>query len=78
MTETPRPASPGWLVSLLASASFARAFTLVVFVTVFSAFAIERVAGHVTYITIVTGLCVLGVVVMVVRRREVSLLRSPR
>ena len=75
MTETPHAASPGWLVSLLASASFARAFTLVVFATVFSAFAIERIAGQVTYIAMMAGLCVLGAVVVVVRRREISLLR---
>lgn len=75
MTGTPDSASPGWLGTLLASASFARAFTLVVFATVFSAFAIERIAGRVTYVTIVTGLCVFGLAVMVARRREISLLR---
>ncbi|MDW4573357.1 O-antigen ligase family protein [Microbacterium sp. M3] len=75
MTDTPRSASPGWLGTLLASASFARAFTLVVFGAVFSAFAIERVAGRVTYVTIVSGLCVLGIGVMAARRRELSLLR---
>ncbi|WP_203580571.1 O-antigen ligase family protein [Microbacterium hibisci] len=75
MTDTPHAESPGWLGALLASASFARAFTLVVFATVFSAFAIERVAGRVTYISIVTGLCVFGAAIMVARRREVSLLR---
>ncbi|MFE5409103.1 O-antigen ligase family protein [Microbacterium sp. NPDC056569] len=75
MTDTPRAASSGWLGTLLASASFARAFTLVVFATVFSAHAIERTAGRVTYVTIVAGLCVLGVAVMVARRRELSLLR---
>lgn len=75
MTDTPRSAPPGWLGALLDSASFARAFTLVVFATVFSAYAIERIAGHVTYVTIVAGLCVLGAAVMVARRREISLLR---
>ena len=75
MTGTPDSAPPGWLGALLASASFARAFTLVVFATVFSAFAIERIAGRVTYVTIVTGLCVFGLAVMVARRREISLLR---
>ncbi|WP_426324274.1 O-antigen ligase family protein [Microbacterium sp. E-13] len=74
MSDT-RPSSPGWLGALLASASFARAYTLVVFGTVFSAFAIERTAGRVTYVTIVTGLCVFGAAVMVARRRELSLLR---
>ncbi|MDR7189119.1 O-antigen ligase [Microbacterium sp. BE35] len=75
MTDSPHAAAPGWLGTLLASASFARAFTLVVFATVFSAYAIERIAGRVTYVTIVTGLCVLGLAVMISRRREISLLR---
>jgi exopolysaccharide production protein ExoQ len=70
-----RSSSPGWLGTLLASASFARAYTLVVFATVFSAFAIERIAGRVTYATIVAGLCVFGAAVMVARRGEISLLR---
>ncbi len=75
MTDSPHGAAPGWLGTLLASASFARAFTLVVFAAVFSAYAIERIAGSVTYITIVAGLCVLGLAVMISRRRELSLLR---
>lgn len=75
MTDSPHAAAPGWLGTLLASASFARAFTLVVFATVFSAYAIERIAGRVTYVTIVTGLCVLGLAMMISRRRELSLLR---
>ncbi|MFF2488824.1 O-antigen ligase family protein [Microbacterium sp. NPDC058062] len=75
MTDSPHAAAPGWLGTLLASASFARAFTLVVFATVFSAYAIERIAGRVTYVTIVTGLCVFGLGVMISRRRELSLLR---
>ncbi|MDT0141081.1 O-antigen ligase family protein [Microbacterium sp. PRC9] len=75
MTDSPHAAAPGWLGTLLASASFARAFTLVVFATVFSAYAIERIAGRVTYVTIVTGLCVFGLAVMISRRRELSLLR---
>jgi O-antigen ligase len=75
VTDTPQSASPGWLGALLDSASFARAFTLVVFATIFSAFAIERIAGYVTYVTIVAGLCILGLAVMVARRRELSLLR---
>ncbi|MBW9119438.1 O-antigen ligase family protein [Microbacterium trichothecenolyticum] len=75
MTDSPHAAGPGWLGTLLASASFARAFTLVVFATVFSAYAIERIAGAVTYVTIVTGLCVLGLSMMIARRPELSLLR---
>lgn len=75
MTDSPHAASPGWLGTLLASAAFARAFTLVVFATVFSAYAIEQIAGRVTYVTIVSGLCVIGLAVMAARRRELSLLR---
>ena len=68
-----RPA--GWLGALLGSASFARAYTLTVLAAVFSAFAIERLAGRVTYVTIVGGLCVLGGAVLIVRRQELSFLR---
>ncbi|WP_439591523.1 O-antigen ligase family protein [Microbacterium sp.] len=74
MTAERRPHA-GWLTTLLGSASFARAFTLVVLGAVFASFAIERVAGRTTYVTIVAGLCVLGAGVLVVRRGEVSLLR---
>ncbi|MET0812939.1 MAG: O-antigen ligase family protein, partial [Microbacterium sp.] len=70
-----RRAQPGWLTTLLGSASFARALTLVVLGAVFSSFAIERLAGRTTYVTIIIGLCVLGASVLIVRRREVSLLR---
>lgn len=75
MTDSPRAASPGWLSTLLASASFARAYTFVVFTAVFAAFAIERIAGRVTYVTIVVGLCLIGVGIMIARRREITLLR---
>jgi hypothetical protein len=66
---------PGWARGILSSASFARAFTLVVLGTVFSAYAIERIAGRVTYVTILTGLCTFGVGMLVARRDEISLLR---
>jgi exopolysaccharide production protein ExoQ len=62
------------LQRLLASAAFARAFTVTALGAVFGAFAIQRLAGHVTYITVVAGLCVLGASVLVARRREISLL----
>ncbi|MDY0909013.1 O-antigen ligase family protein [Microbacterium sp. CFBP9034] len=67
--------APGWLGSLLASAAFARAYTIAVLGVVFGSFAIERIAGRVTYISMITGLCVLGVGVLIVRRQEISLLR---
>lgn len=61
--------------ALLASAGFARAFTLVVLATVFAASAIRGMAGDVTLATIVLGLCVLGAGVLVARRREIELVR---
>jgi hypothetical protein len=74
VTETPHTGA-GWFSTLLGSASFARAYTLTVFGAVFSAFAVEQIAGHVTYVTIVASLCLIGIAVMVVRRREISFLR---
>ncbi|MCP2637505.1 O-antigen ligase family protein [Microbacterium sp. HD4P20] len=65
----------GWLVTLLASASFARAYTLAVLGAVFSSYAIEQLAGRVTYITVVAGLAVLGLAVLAARWQEISLLR---
>jgi exopolysaccharide production protein ExoQ len=61
--------------ALLASAGFARAFTLLVFATVFAASAIRGMAGDVTLATIVVGLCALGAGVLVARRREIELVR---
>nr|WP_208382517.1 O-antigen ligase family protein [Microbacterium ulmi] len=60
---------------VLASASLARAYTIAVVATVFSSFAIERMAGRVTYATIIASLCVLAVAILIVRRREISFLR---
>ena len=74
MTDTPHDAAPRW-VALLASAALARAYTISVLGAVFSAFAIERIAGRVTYVTIIVGLCVLGVGMLIARRREISLVR---
>ncbi len=67
--------SSGWVTTLLASASFARAYTLTVFAAVFSSFAIERLMSPTTYVTIVAGLCILGVGILVARRDEIALLR---
>ena len=66
---------PGWMSTLLASASFARAYTLAVLGTVFSSFILERIAGRVTYVTIIVTLAALGIGVLVARREEISLLR---
>lgn len=70
---TPHP--PRWLPELLRSAGMARAFTLATFATVFASYAIQWIAGVVTFITIVSGLCVVGVGMLVARRRELSFLR---
>ena len=76
MTAPPaRPGHAGWLRTLLASASFARAYTYTVLGAVFASFAIERLAGRITYISIVAGLCVIGAGVLIVRRQEISLVR---
>lgn len=64
-----------WLPDLLASASLARAFTLVVFATVLSSFAIERLTSRVTYATILGGLLLLAITILVARRREISFVR---
>lgn len=66
---------PWWPSALLGSAAFARAYTLVVLGTVFSAFAIERMAGRVTYVTIIVSLCVMGAGILILRRREISFFR---
>jgi exopolysaccharide production protein ExoQ len=59
----------------LRSAAFARAFTLASLGAVFSSFAIEWLAGLVVYATILSCLCLLGLAVLIARRREISLLR---
>lgn len=63
------------LSTLLATAGFARAFTLTVFATVFGSAAITGLASDVTLDTIVTGLCVIGAGVLLARRREIELVR---
>ncbi|KQZ82085.1 lipid A core--O-antigen ligase [Microbacterium sp. Root166] len=75
MTSAPAPIEPRWLSALLASAGFARAYTLVVLGAVFASYAIERVAGRVTLVSIIVGLCVIGAGVLVARREEISFLR---
>ena len=67
------PTAP--LGELLRSAGLARAFTLTTIAAAFSAFAIERLAGRVAYVSIIVGLCLLAIAILVARRRELSLLR---
>lgn len=75
MTAPASPAASGWWKALLASAGFARAYTLAVLGAVFASFAIERMTGRVTYVTIIAGLCLIGVAVLAARRDEISLVR---
>jgi exopolysaccharide production protein ExoQ len=75
VTDTPSGAAPARWVALLASAALARAYTIAVLGAVFSAFAIEKIAGRVTYVSIIAGLCVIGIGMLVARRREISLVR---
>lgn len=63
------------LRDLLDSADFARAYALAAFGIVFSGYLIEHTAGLATLATMITGLCVVGVAILVVRRAELSLLR---
>ncbi|QAY61839.1 O-antigen ligase family protein [Microbacterium protaetiae] len=64
-----------WLSELLHSAGLARAFTLTTLGTVFSAHAVQWLAGQVTYVTMIAGLCVVGLGMLVARHRELSFLR---
>ncbi len=65
----------GWATRLLASAAFARAYSILVLGAVFAGFLIERLSSRVTFVTILGGLCLLGGAMLFVRRREISLLR---
>lgn len=63
------------ILQTLASAGFARAYSLTVLGTVFASYLIEHTAGKVTYIAMIAGLCAIGIGVMVARRREIELVR---
>jgi exopolysaccharide production protein ExoQ len=76
VTDSPSDEAPArWFGGLLASAALARAYTITVLGAVFSAFAIERIAGRVTYVSILAGLCAIGLGILIARRREISLVR---
>jgi hypothetical protein len=62
------------LPDLLRSAAFARAYALTAIAAAFLATAIDRVAGPTTLATVLTGLVVLGVSVLVLRRDELSVI----
>ncbi|WP_309128033.1 O-antigen ligase family protein [Microbacterium sp.] len=63
------------LMALLDSAVFARAYTLTALAAVFGSFLIERLTSTATLATVVTMLAVLGAVILIARRAELSLLR---
>lgn len=73
MSSPPAPASG--FIRTLDSAPFAQAFAQAALAAVFAEHLIERTAGRVAYLTIVAGLCMLGAAVLLVRRRELSVLR---
>jgi exopolysaccharide production protein ExoQ len=75
VTDSPRSASSSRWTALLASAALARAYTIAVLGAVFSSFVIEKTAGHVTYVSIIVGLCLIGGGMLISRRREISLVR---
>ncbi|REJ08927.1 O-antigen ligase family protein [Microbacterium bovistercoris] len=60
---------------LLASAEFARAYTIAVLIAVFGSFAIERLSSPLTLATVIVVLALIGVAVLFARRDELSLLR---
>ncbi|UNK69708.1 O-antigen ligase family protein [Microbacterium sp. H1-D42] len=63
------------LVALLASAEFARAYTLTALAAAFMSFLIEQLMSRVTLATIITALAAAGVAMLLARREELSLLR---
>lgn len=58
----------------LRSAELARVFALVALGTAFSSFAIQRLTGPATLHAMIAGLCVIGLAILIARRRELSLL----
>ena len=62
-------------LSLLASAEFARAYTLTALTAVFGSFMIQRLMSPVTLATILTALALTGAAILIARREELSLLR---
>ncbi|WP_336645121.1 O-antigen ligase family protein [Microbacterium sp. USHLN186] len=64
-----------YVVALLNSAAFARAYTLTAIAAAFTSFLITRMMSPVSLATIIAVLALLGAVVLLVRREELSLLR---
>ncbi|MBN8205711.1 O-antigen ligase family protein [Microbacterium esteraromaticum] len=63
------------LLSLLASAEFARAYTLTALTAAFLSFVIARLMSPVTLATIISALSIIGLAMLLARRDELSLLR---
>ena len=63
------------IVALLASAEFARAYTLTSLAAAFASFMIERLTSTTTVVTIFALLALIGAGVLIARREELSLLR---
>ncbi|MEV7631295.1 O-antigen ligase family protein [Microbacterium sp. NPDC089318] len=64
-----------YVVSLLGSALFARAYTLTALTAAFTSFLIERMMSPVSLATIIGALALLGIAVLAVRKDELSPLR---
>ncbi|MGB4138157.1 MAG: O-antigen ligase family protein, partial [Microbacterium sp.] len=65
----------GYPLRLLASAEFARAYTIAALLAAFAALPIERLTSSASHATIVATLAVIGVAVLFARREELSPLR---
>lgn len=73
--STPPGLSASWLVRTLDSAAFAQAFAHAAIAAVFAQHLVDRTAGHVTWLTVIAGLCAVGAAVLLVRRREFTIVR---
>lgn len=63
------------VVSLVASAEFARAYTLAALTAVLASFIIARLTSHTTLVTILGLLALIGIGMLIARREELSPLR---
>lgn len=72
---TPPGLSASWVVRTLDSAAFAQAFAHTAIAAVFAQHLVDRTAGRITWFTVIAGLCAVGAAVLLVRRREFTLVR---
>lgn len=77
MTAAPQPRGgmAREVVELLGSSAMASAYALTTIGALFGTHVLVRLTGTVGYSAIIVGLCVLGVGILIVRRRELSLVR---